>query len=196
MVNLAQENLRRLMSQAGLSIDALAERAGLDPRTIRGILDGSKRPHFRTLHQLAAGLSVSADELFLDPSQLLYRHLDRQTNPAVAELVDAEPELFADWTEADFDELHSRFAVGGALSREGALAAVAEMNRNRAAHDQLALLLETSQAELIRGILAVMYDQAVGAVGREEWERGRWGEWETVRLPSEHEQQRRQNMEN
>jgi len=49
----------------------------------------------------------------------------------------------------------------GPLTTEGALAAVRGMNRNRAVHDKLAVLLESGQAEVIRGIVEVMYDHLV-----------------------------------
>jgi len=57
--------------------------------------------------------------------------------------------------------LHSRFGTGGPLTAEGALSAVSAMNRNRAAHEKLAVLLESSQAELIRGIVEIMYENLV-----------------------------------
>jgi len=155
------ENLRRLIAQLGWTIEQVAEKSGLDQRTIRGILEGTNRPQARTLHRLARGLGVPSNELFLDPARLLYRHFDRQTNPVIAEVVEDHPELFAGWTEADFDELHSRVGTGGPLTAEGAATTVIAMNRNRGLHEKLALLLESSQAELIRSILEVMYEKIV-----------------------------------
>ena len=166
MPQCVQENLRRLITQFGWTIHQVAEKSGLDLRTIRGILEGSKRPQARTLNRLARGLGVSSNELFLDPARLLYRHFDRQTNPVVAEVVEDRPELFLGWTEAEFDELHSRVGTGGPLTAEGTVAAVVQMNRSRALHEKLALLLETSQAELICSIVEAMYEKVVGrAVG-------------------------------
>ncbi len=155
------ENLRRLMTRLGMTIEQVAAQSRLDPRTVKGILDGTNRTQARTLHRLAAGLGVSPDEFFVDPAQLVYRVFDRATNPVVAEVMEAHPDLFSGWTEADFEELHSRFGTGGPLTVEGALSAVSAMNRNRAAHEKLAVLLESSQAELIRSIVEVMYDKVV-----------------------------------
>lgn len=155
------DNLRRLMANQGLTIEEVARKSGADRRTIRGILEGRKKPHPRTLHRLAQSLGISGDEFFLDPAQLLYRHFDRSTNPVVQEVLDAEPELFADWNEADFDELHSRFGVGGCLTAEGVITAARDMNSKRALHEKLALLLETSQADLVRGILELLYQQVI-----------------------------------
>ena len=154
-----RENLLRLMAAGGLSIHALAQRTGMDQRTIRGILTGGKRPRPPTLRRLAEGLGVEVDELFLDPGQLLYRRFDRQTNPAVAEVMEDHKDLFTDWSEGDFDELHSRVGAGGALTREGVLAAVRQMNRKRQVHERLDLLLESSHAELAGSIVDLLYEK-------------------------------------
>jgi transcriptional regulator with XRE-family HTH domain len=161
MTDYTQENLLRLMAAAGLSVEQVTEKTGVDKRTIRAILNASHRPHPRTLHRLAEGLRVSIDEFFVDPSRLLYRRFDRQTNPVIAEVVENHQELFAHWTEADFDELHSRVASGGPLLTEGALVAVRDMNRKRALMEELSLLLETGYAELIAGIIELFYAKAV-----------------------------------
>ena len=156
-----RDNLQRLMVASGLSIHALAKQSALDERTIRGILSGGNKPHAQTLHRLAEGLGVKVDEFFVDPALLLYRRFDRQSNPLVAEVIETHKELFDGWTEADFDELHSRVGAGGALTAEGALAAVRQMNRKRDLHGKLDLLLESSHAELAAGILNVLYERAV-----------------------------------
>jgi transcriptional regulator with XRE-family HTH domain len=161
MPDFARENLLRLMAGGGLSIRGVADRTGLDERTIRGILGGSNKPHAQTLHRLAEGLGVKIDEFFLDPAQLLYRRFDRQTNPLVAEALESDAALFEGWTDADFDELHSRVGAGGALTMEGTLAAVGQMNRKRELHNKLDMLLESSQAEVAAGILNVLYEKVV-----------------------------------
>lgn len=159
MDNLLGDNLRRLMSQLGLTINEVAERTKLDKRTIRGILEGSKRPHPRTIGQLAQGLGVPVDELFIDPTRLLYRRFDRQTNPIVERVIQAHPELFQDWTTAEFEELYSRFGTGGALTEEGLIAVAKKTNRRRDLERKLAILLETNQAEVIEGIINLLYEK-------------------------------------
>jgi len=159
MDNLLGDNLRRIMSQLGLTINEVAERTKLDKRTIRGILEGSKRPHPKTIGQLAEGLGVSVDELYIDPTRLLYRRLDKQTNPVVEKVIQEHPELFADWTTAEFEELYSRFGMGGAMTEEGVLEAARKTNRRRILQHKLAVLLETSQAELIENIINLFYEK-------------------------------------
>ncbi len=153
----ARENLLRLMAAGGLSVRSVAERTGVDERTIRGVLGGGNKPHAQTLHRLAEGLGVKVDEFFVDPARLIYRRFDRQTNPRVAEVIETHRELFVGWTEADFDELHSRVGEGGALTCEGTIEAVRCMNRKRELHAKLDLLLESSQADVAAGILEVLH---------------------------------------
>jgi transcriptional regulator with XRE-family HTH domain len=161
MSNHAKENLQRLVATAGMSIHQVAQLTGLDTRTIRGVLNGVKKPHARTLHRLAEGLGVSVDELFIVPAQLLYRRFDRLTNPMVEEVLANHRELFDGWTQDDFDELHSRVGMGGPLTKEGALHAVRLMNRKRELHGKLDVLLESSQAEVAGEILDVLYEKIV-----------------------------------
>ncbi|MBN2476893.1 MAG: helix-turn-helix transcriptional regulator [Pirellulales bacterium] len=162
----AADNLSRLMADQGLSIHQAARQTGVDERTIRAILGGNK-PHARTLNRLAKGLDVRVDEFYVDPSQLLYRRFDRRTNPVIEEVMETHKGLFAGWGEADFDELHSRMGTGGVLTFEGALAAVRQMNRKRELHEKLDVLLESSRAEDIGGIVDVLYGQVVVQDGTE-----------------------------
>ena len=161
----ARENLLRLMAAGGWSVRRVADQTGLDERTIRGILSGGNKPHPQTLHRLADGLGVKMDEFFVDPAQLLYRRFDRETNPVVAEVIETHGKLFEGWTEADFDELHSRVGTGGALTVEGTLKAVGHMNHKRELHEKLDLLLESSHAEVAAGVLDVLYEKIVVGSG-------------------------------
>ena len=161
MADYAGQNLERLMAELDLTVEQVVQRTGLDKRTVKAILDGRSKPRPRTINRLAKGLGTHVHELFLEPSRLLYRHFDRQTNPVVEEVVQSHPELFSDWTAADFDELHSRHGTGGPMTAEGTLSAVRQMNRSRQLHDKLSLLLETSHAELIAGIMDVIYERIV-----------------------------------
>ncbi len=148
------------MARLDLTVEGVARRTGLDERTVKGILSGANsKPHARTLHQLAVGLGVSTDELFQSPTMLARRQFDRQTNPVVSQCIEARPELFANWVDADFDELLSRVGTGGALTAEGAIRAAEAINHKRELHDKLSLLLETEQATVIAGIVELLYQQ-------------------------------------
>jgi transcriptional regulator with XRE-family HTH domain len=161
MADYTGDNLRRLMAAHGWTADQVAAHTGLDRRTVTAILDGRHKSHPRTIKRLADGLGVASDEFFVDPSQLLYRQFDRRTNPAVDELLASRPALFADWTSADFEELHSRVGTGGPLTVDGVREAVSRMNLHREVHEKVSVLLESSQAEALRGIVDVLYAQVV-----------------------------------
>ncbi len=149
------------MARDNLTLVDVVERSGLDERTVKGILNSAQSPQPRTLHRLAQGLDVSVDELFQNPALLAHRLFDRATNPVVDEVIAARPELFDGWREADFDELYSRFGAGGALTFDGALASVDLMNRKRAVQDKVELLMETAQAEVLEGIVEVLYERVL-----------------------------------
>ncbi len=154
-------NVRRLMACAGLTLAEVVAATGLCERTLKGLLAGKNKPHARTLHRLAAGFGVSTDELFQHSSLLTHRLFDRRTNPVVDDVVAAHPEWFANWTQDDYAELYSRFGTGGALTESGAAQVVLAMNRKRETVQKVALLLETGEAELLSGLVELLYERVV-----------------------------------
>lgn len=155
---------RRLMAERGLTVRELVARSGLDHRTVKAVLRGA-RPQARTLHSLARGLGVATSELFREPAANAQAAFDRATNAAVEQMLHERPELFLDWTEAEFAELESRVATGGVMCNEGVLAAVRAMNRNRRVCQQVAVLLETSHAPLLAALVETLYAQVVAPNG-------------------------------
>ncbi|HWA98359.1 MAG TPA: helix-turn-helix transcriptional regulator [Pirellulales bacterium] len=156
------ENLHRLLARQGETIGQLAQRSGVDQRTIKGLLSGATpRPHAKTLHQLAEAFEVAVDEFYQNAGTLEHRQFDQQTNTEVAEVVRAHPELFEGWSRADFDELYSRFGMGGALTAEGALETVRRMNRKREILDKVIVLLESGDSELLAGFVDLLYEKVV-----------------------------------
>jgi transcriptional regulator with XRE-family HTH domain len=151
-------NLRRLMARWGMTQADVVNATRLDERTVRSFIRGNSRPRARTLHKMANGLGVAVDELLHDPG--LAAAFDRATNPAVAQVVDDHPQVFADWTPHEFDELFSRVAVGGELTEAGALAAAEAMNERRELMKQAAVVLESDQADLLREFVALLYRRA------------------------------------
>lgn len=98
-----REHFRRLLTDAGLSVDHLAERLpGLDARTLQRLSSGKTRaPHPDTVKQIAAALGVAPAELWRYPS-------DQPANaPATAVREDPtagstpdDDNPFAPWTTA------------------------------------------------------------------------------------------------
>jgi transcriptional regulator with XRE-family HTH domain len=150
-------NIRRLMARLGMTLQQVVDATGLDERTVRSMAQGDTRPHARTLHKLAEGLGVDTDELFQDPFGVGNVEFDRATNPQVTEVIEHHPEIFADWTDADFAELYSRVAVGGELTEEGALASALAMNARREVQYQVSVILETGEADILREFIGMMF---------------------------------------
>ncbi|MEX2316333.1 MAG: helix-turn-helix transcriptional regulator [Pirellulales bacterium] len=153
-------NLRRLMAKGGLTFDDVVAATRLDERTIRGLARGANNPHARTLHKLAHGLGVSIDELFRPVGRSPAQEFDRATNVLVEGVVAQRPDLFAHWSQAEFDELYSRFGTGGALSEEGILTAAEAMNAKRALWTQVSVILESGEAELLAEFVEMLYRRA------------------------------------
>lgn len=162
-------NVRRLMARLGMTQADVVAATGLDERTVRSLMRGDSQPHARTLHKFAAGLGVEVDELFRD--EFVRGHgdvvpagdaaaFDRATNPAVAEAIKQRPKVFAGWSGAEFEELYSRVAVGGELTEAGALAAAETMNERRELLERVAMLWESSEGELLREFVALLYRRA------------------------------------
>jgi transcriptional regulator with XRE-family HTH domain len=155
-------NVRRLMARDGLTYVDVVEATGLDERTVRGLMRGTNRPHARTLHRLAQGLGVSGDDLF-QPALASARQFDRATNSLVDAVVAAHPPLFAGWSEADFDELYSRFGTGGALNETGVLAAAEAMNAKRTLLQQVGVILESGESDLLKNVVELLYHRVTSS---------------------------------
>jgi transcriptional regulator with XRE-family HTH domain len=150
-------NLRRLMARDGLTFDDVVQTSGLDERTVRGVVRGRNNPHARTLHKLAAGLGVAIDELFRPIGCWSPRRFDRATNALVESVAAAHPQQFKNWTEAEFDELYSRFGTGGQMTEAGVLAAAEAMNAKRDLWRQVGVILESGEAELLAEFIDILY---------------------------------------
>jgi transcriptional regulator with XRE-family HTH domain len=150
-------NLRRLMAQAALTYDDVVSATELDERTIRCLARGTTNPHSKTLHKLARGLGIDIDELFRSPGLHSPRRFDRATNTLVREVVTANERMFQNWSDADFDELFSRFGTGGQLTEAGVLAAAEEMNEKRDLWRQVSVILESGEAKLLADFVNLLY---------------------------------------
>lgn len=156
-------NLRRIMARDDLTFDQVVEATELDERTLRSLARGATSPHARTLHKLAQGLGVSIDELFLPAGRLSARRFDRTTNSLVENFVAEHPQVFRSWTEADYNELYSRFGTGGQLTEEGILVAAQATNAKRDLWRQISVILETGETELLTLVVELLYARAMGA---------------------------------
>jgi transcriptional regulator with XRE-family HTH domain len=156
-------NLRRLMARHGLTFEEVVRSSCLDERTVRGLARGTNNPHARTLNKLATGLGVEVDELFRRHDQPAARRFDRATNTLVEGVVAAHGDMFDRWSEADFDELYSRFGTGGQLTEAGVLAAAEAMNARRDLWRQISVILESGEARLLAEFIGLLYRRATEA---------------------------------
>jgi transcriptional regulator with XRE-family HTH domain len=148
------------MAREGLTYDDVVTASGLDERTVRALARGVNNPHARTLHKLARGLGVEIDELFRTAGHLSPRRFDRITNSLVQSVVAANEATFESWSEAEFDELYSRFGTGGQLTEAGVLAEAQAMNAKRAVWRQVSVILESTEAELLAEFVELLYRRA------------------------------------
>ncbi len=82
------QEVRRRREAAGLTLEALAERAGLTPNYIGGIEMGKRDPSLSTVLSLARGLGVPPADLLgglkeLSPTAIEAGHLFERTVPDI-----------------------------------------------------------------------------------------------------------------
>lgn len=156
-------NLEKQLVEQGLTLCELAKNTGLDLRTVKSMLrkDGP-RPHARSVYRLARGLGIPPTAL-LSPPRFKQNQFDRQTNPVIDEVIADHPRLFSGWSEREFDELYSRFGTGGALTYQGTIDAAEATNRRRQLISKVALLMETTEADLLTSIVETLYKRAIVA---------------------------------
>jgi transcriptional regulator with XRE-family HTH domain len=149
------------MAREGLTFGDVVSATGLDERTIRGLVRGTNNPHARTLHKFAAGLGLAIDELFQPVGRSPRQAFDRATNPIVGSVIESvarqNGDLFAAWSDADFDELYSQFGAGGALNEAGVVTAAETINAKRALLRKVTVILESSESELLADFVKLLY---------------------------------------
>jgi transcriptional regulator with XRE-family HTH domain len=152
--------IRAECNRRGWSLGELARRAGVSRTTLHH-LERSRtgRPHIETLRKIAIALDLPVGTLLGEepsaahragfsasrrpPRDSLPQHFDAPTNPAVAEVMHEQPQLFAGWTQSDFDELVSLFGTGNGLTPRGVARAAESINRRRETIFKLQVVLET-----------------------------------------------------
>ncbi|MGC3972398.1 MAG: helix-turn-helix transcriptional regulator [Pirellulales bacterium] len=155
-------NLETLMRRRRITPDELAARAGLHEAIVRSLVRGEiSSPNLTTLDLLATALEVDGAALLAAEPRDDARGFDRRTNPIVAEVAAAHPQVFCDWTPADYDDLYSRFGVGGPLNAAGALECAQAINRRRELATKMAVLLETEHGSALTQEVDRLYSSVV-----------------------------------
>jgi transcriptional regulator with XRE-family HTH domain len=157
-------NLRRLMARQEMNANDVAEATGVDLRTIRSMIRGDRTPRATTLKKLADGMGVDPAEFFYDVNELAAA-FDWNTQAILRAYVVDHPELFHNWSQANMDELASRFAAGGYLTHEGVESAKAWMEGKWAELARIEVVLESAEGWKLRRYLDRLYELAIFPAG-------------------------------
>lgn len=158
--------VRAARIRRGWSQRELADAAGLSRTTLVLLERGADHlPRAETIHRLASALRVDPEELLgpefpgaEESSLSAVVAYDQATNPCVAAAIEAEPELFDGFRDADWQELTSTFGVGGALTEEGVLAVARAIRRKRDVLFRVEVLLETHLADATVAMIDSLYN--------------------------------------
>lgn len=153
-------NILRFMAHHDLTFELLCDAAGVDERTMRGIVKQRAKPQWRTVERIAQALGVSVQELYKPASAMA--GFDQATNTLVEQVVAQHRETFADWQDAEYRELCSNFGVGGQMTEDGVLAIAQRMNMHRDIRRKVRVILQSSDAELLVVVVTEMYRRIAG----------------------------------
>lgn len=78
VIALVAESIRAYRRQRGLTIERLAERAGIDAGFVGHIETQSRAPSLAMLARISAALGVSPGDLLVDPASMSKSSLDRR----------------------------------------------------------------------------------------------------------------------
>lgn len=130
------------------------------------------RPRISTLSRLAAAFGLTLEQFLQGhnsrPSsprdvrpEEHSRSFDRRTNTAIHAVSRDRPELFADWNDAEWDELYSTFGTGGELSAEGVVLEAEKINARRESLHKLAVVMDTHLHDVARHMVESLYRMVV-----------------------------------
>ena len=160
-------NLRRIMARDGLTFEDVVAATELDERTLRGLVRGAEpiRMPARCISWPRAW-AFRIDELFQPVGQAPRGNSIGPPTRWSKTCVAAMLHRFENWSEADFDELYSRFGTGGQLTEAGVLAAAEAMNAKRDLWRQVSVILESGEAELLANFVELLYRRATATCNR------------------------------
>lgn len=154
----------------GWNQSILAEKSGVSRTTLFQMERGAiPSPRALTLNRLAAALDIPVswlnpnDETLSEPAVVAPNpvrssaEFDRQTNPYVDVVRQQYPNVFADFTNDDWDELYSCFGTGGALTEDGVLQAALVISSKRETLRRVSLLLETHLAQPTKAMVDSLF---------------------------------------
>lgn len=152
--------IREQRANRGWDQSRLAREAGISRTTLSQLENGrGPAPRPSTVGKVTQALGLPpAWWVEAGPEAAAF---DRRTNPAVLELAEQHPAIFAGLADEDWDELHSVFGTGGALSEEGVLTQARRLKTRRELLRQLEVVLETHLAEAATAMIESLYQRVV-----------------------------------
>lgn len=152
------KRIRDERAQRGWDQSRLAREAGISRTTLSQLENGrGPAPRPSTVGKVTRALDLPSS--WWDEEQAVARSFDRATNPEVQAVAERHPEAFAALTSADWDELHSVFGTGGALTEEGVLLQAARLHSKRELIRQLEVVLETHLGEAATAMIQGLYER-------------------------------------
>jgi transcriptional regulator with XRE-family HTH domain len=159
-----RRHLAALLDRHELTIAELCASTGIDRKVAqRWVKRGAERVSTENLARLARAFGIDPPTLLFHPNLLdgalqnSVNPVDRETNPAIAEVVSSKPALFERFTAAEWKELYSLRGTGGSLTPEGVEKAAAKIVLKRKIRRQFEALLETHHFQTLQNLIEVMY---------------------------------------
>lgn len=159
-------NLRWLMQWRGISFSELVRRTGIERHVIaRWMKSGAEKPRSEYLTRMASVLGLEDPRLIFEvdlherQDDLLPqpRTIDRSTNPLIEQVVTEQPQLFASFSEDDWDEIYSLHGTGGPLTAEGVIGSADHINAKRDLRQKFEAVMETDYFPTLQSIIELMY---------------------------------------
>lgn len=154
------KRIREQRAQRGWDQSRLAREAGIS-RTTLSQLENGRGPDPRPSTVGKVTLALGLPPAWWDVQEHAARAFDRATNPEVLAVAERHPAAFTNLTPADWDELHSVFGTGGALTEDGVLAQAVRLQVKRELIRQLEVVLETHLGEAATAMIRGLYERVV-----------------------------------
>lgn len=151
----------------------LARHSGVSRTTLYHLQAGRiTRPRISTLSRLAGAFDLPLERFLwgeISPhsqppavhTDERSRSFDRRTNTAIRAVSRDRPDLFVNWTDAEWDELYSTFGTGGELSSEGVVLEAEKINARRESLHKLAVVMDTHLHDVARHMVESLYRMVV-----------------------------------
>jgi hypothetical protein len=159
-------NFTGLLRRRSLSVEQFCATTQLPRKAVnRWLHRGANRLETGTLTKLSTYFSIDPPsawfktDLLRENGPTHVNPIDLQTNPAIARVRQEKPELFYNFTQAEWQEIYSLRGTGGELTTEGVEISAIWIAEKREARRKFEALLETSKRESLMLIIDAFYKE-------------------------------------